>query len=352
MQIRTLAASLALVSSLGLVACGGGGGGSSTSSSDTSGTGGTSVTTTAVTITESNMSQVGQAAVEQATGQASTVAAGASVIGVQANDPQPLSQFSARLLTRAAMRALADVDTSAQVTGAETTQSVSCAEGGTISVTFTDTNSNNKLDAGDSVKTSFNACKELGATLSGSMTMAVNSLSGTLSSGTATLGFTSVADNLSVTLPSGKRSTTSGTLTFSARQTSTTTFTATVTASNLNSKTYDASGNLVNDVTTTSATVTVVEGTSSVTVGLSETLTGTWGTRFSGTLTLATLTGQELLFNGSVYPSSGVLVATGNGSKVVATFLSGGYVKLDLDKDNNGTVDKTVTMTVAELLTL
>lgn len=156
----------ALIAAALLAACGGGGGGAE----GAGGTPGLPVASNSLGISASNYQQVAEVALQSS---AFLLEAGSVGLG---GGPGARSAASPRLA-----QAQQAQEGRAQALGTST-DSLPCAQGGSLFVSFSDQNNNANMDAGDSLSIDARSCREDGQTLQGGLLMTAKSFSGTLGS--------------------------------------------------------------------------------------------------------------------------------------------------------------------------
>ena len=92
------------------------------------------------------------------------------------------------------------------VTGATTTQTILCSGGGSMSVSATDVNGNQQVDAGDSVSMNLANCLEGGLSMNGSMAASFTAITGNLDSNVYSAAMTMSFTNLSAGSSAGSAS--------------------------------------------------------------------------------------------------------------------------------------------------
>ncbi len=326
-----------LTTSLMLGACGGGGGGG-TSAIDPAPSSGP------LTITSSNYQSVAAQAVSA--GSYLMDAGAGNVLGVDAQTlPQPLQVAHSEALRLAARFAQSGA---AVVLGATTTAVQACSQGGSIEVTVNDANSNQSLDAGDSMSLKAQACREAGVTLDGGMDYAVKAVSGAFGSTqfSATLGVK--LNNLRVTSSAGA-------------QTGQGEFQMTVAVTGTNSASVTM--NIPSFVTSSTAAGVSVQSTLTGYNLSVSTVPAGFGYRstlsFGGKLSSTALESKEITVSTPIalvqessrtYPSSGqVLVKGGNGSQVRVTAQGDGKALVELDANGDNVFETSTLKNWAEL---
>lgn len=320
-----------LVLSYVLVACGGGGG------SDPAPPPPPAVAP--LTITAANYVAVAQESLSSST---YLVDAAGLVTGAQISDADVLVKFgqaqASKLPNWLSSRP-------SQVTGAVQSYTEQCPGGGTLSITETDVNGNNRADAGDSVSLTASNCVFQGSVLNGGLFLTINSLTGNLDtapfSASITLAFTNLSAKSSSSTTTGNGS---FELSVNARTSTDQSFT-------LKTKSFAASS--IYGGATYSRTLTGY----AVSVDLSppSTKTSVDGTLASSAFESKSVTiGTSAAFvrsTSQAYPASGQATATGaNGGLVRITAIDSTQVKIELDADANGTFETSVTKRWDELV--
>ncbi len=328
-----------LTTSLMLAACGGGGGG---------GSGGMVIEPPAsngpLTITSNNYQNVAVQAVSS--GSYLMDAGAGNVLGADAQTlPQPLQLARGEALRLAARFAQSG---GAVVLGATTTVVQSCNQGGSIEVTVNDANSNQNLDAGDSMSLKAQSCRESGVTMDGSMEYAVKAATGNYGSSqfSATLGVK--LNGLRVTSPAGSQ-TGQGEFQMTVAVTSTNSASVTMSIPSFVTSSTMAGTTVQSTLTGYNLSVSTVPSG----FGYRSTLT------FSGKLSSTALEAKEITVSTPValvqessraYPGSGqVLVKGGNGSQVRITAQSDGKALVELDANGDNVFETSTVKNWADL---
>lgn len=324
-----ISASLLVLSSV-LVACGGGG-------SDPAPTPPPAVTP--LTLTSANYIAVAQESLSSSTYLVETASL---VTGAQISDADVLVKFG-----QAQALKLPNWLSSrpAQVTGAVQSHTEPCADGGTLSITETDANGNNRADAGDSVSLTASNCVFQGSVLNGGLLLSINNLTGNLDAAPYSASFTLAFTNLSAKSSS---STTTGNgsfeLSVNARTSTDQSFT-------LKTKSFAASsiyGGATYSRTLTGYTVSVDLSAISSSTKADGTLASS--AFESKSVTIAT-SAAFVRSTSQAYPASGQATATGaNGGMIRITAIDSTSVKIELDADANGTFETSVTKRWNELV--
>lgn len=330
--MRISSITLALVTLL--AACGGGGGSSSVNNPQAAG---------ALLITASNYQAVAQESMSSAY---YLLQSTSLVTGVQVASDRVLLSFGLAQLPKfnqwfAAAPRL--------VTGATTTQTNSCSGGGSMSVSVTDVNGNQQVDAGDSVSMNLANCNEGGLSMNGSMAASFTALTGSLDSNvysaTMTMSFTNLTAGTSAGSATGNGSINLA-LSSTAVNNSRVDLTVASFATSDNyggvSSTRSLQDFMISDTRTPSG-LGFLSSTS-----IAGTLTSS--ALESRPFTLSTVA-PLLRYSSESYPSSGQLKAVGmNGSQVRFTAQSLTNVLIELDADGNGIYEASVIKAWLDLL--
>jgi hypothetical protein len=241
----------------------------------------------------------------------------------------------------AAVRGLKMRDVRSQAT---TTETLTCSGGGSITVTINVAGAS--LQGGDSLRFVLNSCREAGSTIVGTFLMTLVSVSGT---GENLLLTTDVALTDLTTTTAGVTETANGTLRLIIDDTNPAVTQTRATGSSMTTQ------RIVNGQVVASRTVanfdlrsTLDDATGQGTTTAALIASGTFPRLGEGSFQVETL--QPVVTpGGAVRPSSGRLRATGaNGGNIVITVQSTGLL-LEIDRDGNGTIDATRTLTWAEV---
>ncbi len=222
---------------------------------------------------------------------------------------------------------------------------IPCPGGGDISIAWNDADSSNTVSTGDSTQITFNSCITGTDTLSGSMSMAFNSVSGDWSlPGTAwSLDITLTAKDLKDTWNSQSSETTNGTLSIERSSPDGVVISTKITGSVQSSGT-DAGGDYAYTINNVNLT------------GRSNTATNAYSGSYNGDVNESDLGAFSIVtsteFSGVEpnEPNTGVARVTANdGSSLTMTVLDATSISLEVDTDGDGTTDSTVNTTWAEL---
>lgn len=239
---------------------------------------------------------------------------------------------------------LAKAKANGTLIGAVQSETMACSFGGTVTASVTDADNNGVVSAGDSVTIAGNNCIEPEGTLTGSLSFAVNNLTGTFGSSSYSASMTMNFNGFSVT-SSQFSANANGALTVSITANGMNTGGLTVSATSLSvAGTYAG--------VTRSRTLSNYSATSTRSPNLTYGYTTSY--TMSGTLTSSALSSQAISFTTSTpfvsrpsdyYPSSGVMVITGAAnSKVKLTALSATQVKQELDANGDDIYEASTTV--------
>ena len=235
------------------------------------------------------------------------------------------------------------------VTGATTTQTILCSGGGSMSVSATDVNGNQQVDAGDSVSMNLANCFEGGLSMNGSMAASFTAITGNLDSNVYSAAMTMSFTNLSAGTSAGS-ATGNGSISIALSSTAVNNSTVTLTVAS-----FATSGNY--------GGVSSTRSLQDLTISDTRTPSGLGflsSTSIAGTLTSSALESRPftlstvaplLRASSENYPSSGQLKAVGmNGSQVRFTAQSQTNVLIEVDADGNGVYEASVTKQWLDLL--
>lgn len=221
--------------------------------------------------------------------------------------------------------------------GVSTTETFPCTLSGNLAVTINDADNNNVVSAGDSVSIAANNCVESTGTLTGTLTFAINSLSGgPFMSTTYSAGLTLTFENFMVTGPQFSASA-NGTLSMSLNVTGQYAFTSSVSTPSLTvSGTYGGVAR-TRTLASYSATATRVPNATS-TYQTSHSVSGSLSSTALGSQTIAFSTPTAFVTLGADnYPSWGEMLITGaQGAKLRVKAISNTQATEELDADGNG----------------
>ena len=235
------------------------------------------------------------------------------------------------------------------VTGATTTQTILCSGGGSMSVSATDVNGNQQVDAGDSVSMNLANCFEGGLSMNGSMAASFTAITGNLDSNVYSAAMTMSFTNLSAGTSAGS-ATGNGSISIALSSTAVNNSTVTLTVAS-----FATSGNY--------GGVSSTRSLQDLTISDTRTPSGLGflsSTSIAGTLTSSALESRPftlstvaplLRASSENYPSSGQLKAVGmNGSQVRFTAQSQTNVLIEVDADGNNVYEASVTKQWLDLL--
>ena len=236
--------------------------------------------------------------------------------------------------------------------GAISSQTVSCAGAGTLSVSANDADNSGNISAGDTLTIIANSCTSASGTVSGSLTFAINSYSGNLNSYVYNASMTLAFGSFSLTAP-GYSSSANGSMTLSMDSNGQYTAGASVSAPSLTvSATYAGvprTRSLSNYVATYRRAPASGPGYNSKTT---YTINGGVTSSAFGSQTIAFATTTPLVVYGTqVYPAEGSMTITGaSNTRLRLTALSNTQVQEELDANGDGTYESTTTVAWNTLL--
>lgn len=334
LTIRGSARIAGFSATLFLAACGGGGGGGDSSPPPAS---------TTSSVTASNVQDVSAEGVSAAGSLHDQINGGTGLVSGVTVDTASAGLVDVTL--RRLYGALGSQGGAGLVSGAAVSETVSCLEGGSMTVAA-DIASDQHLSAGDTLTLTANNCKEDGATLNGKLAFRFNSISGTpgqTSAWSGELGTTFT--NFSIAT-GGETESVNGDMLLKVTQTS------------FSSVSYVVSGSkLVTGTTGSGATVTRTISDYSYT-GSEQSGVQTFNANFTfagtlpklGTVSYSVKTLADFKQQGTAYPYQGSLVITGSDkSSVTVTAVDSTSVTLGLDQNGDGSIDSTTTTTWAAL---
>lgn len=322
----------AMCLAVALSACGGGGGG------------GGSTASAPVAVTAANASQVASTSYE-----ASSALQGAGSGGVGALTGAVVQTSATRVdLMGAIVSQIGNIEPLLSaapvpaVTGAQVSASVSCTNGGTVSLSLNDVNNDQQLSTGETASISFSACDEGGILLNGSLGLTNVTVTGDIATPLAAYslqvtvtasGFTAVENGQTAGLNGGfvlSQSTSDGV-----------SFSSSISGTSM-------------QVTEAGVTVTLTNFQSD---GTSNDSTGAFRLSTNATVSSSVLGGSVTIvtdtpFQGTApdYPSSGQATITGaNGTTVTLIALDSVNVRLQINSDGVPGVDQTIDTTWAAL---
>ena len=296
--------------------------------------------TPSYTLDSSNYPQAAREALQSA--QDATDAAGsATLAGGQISSTVNWAALGLAAFTQG--QGVVDLAGGRDLVGATASESGTCVYGGTYTISVTDANNNSTLDAGDSFTIGYNQCatESSTSTLSGNLTFVMNAKqTGSVSSNVYSLDTTMTFDHMvSTDRTTSTVSTANGDMRVITNRTAYHVGTDQITSNRLEETVTVGS-------TTTSRTLTgMTETVTFSTAGASTVLQSALTSSVLGGKTLVLKTTAPILKTYvATHAYAGTLVATGaNGATLTITAIDANSVRLDLDSDGNGTVDKTDT---------
>lgn len=333
MNSRLVRAAAFAIPVLLLAACGGGGGdGSSEAPAQPASSG--------IVITGTNAQSVAAEALEVSTN-TDTASGGGLVTAVQV-DAGPATTGNVRLATVARSLLAMAPASGAQATGVTTSETVSCAVSGSLTVSSSIAGSS-VLVAGDSMSMTANNCVEAaGSSMNGTMTITI--VAGTLDPASTSypksVTIRLEAQNFSFSMD-GETSVSNGDMQFTLTENSATDVSISMSGSLLSSNIGGATVTLKNyshSVSTTASGTTIqIQGTVETT-GLG-----------SGTVSYQISTPSALTLNASGQFTGGSLKVTGNGSSLLLTVTGTDAFSLQVDTNGDGAYDSTTSVTRSQL---
>jgi hypothetical protein len=270
-------------------------------------------------------------------GTAPAIAAAVLDTALNSDDLQDLSDVTS-LLGGVTAPAVADPN-KAQVTVTE--ENIPCPVDGTYEITYDIADPlTPALSPGDSVSASFFDCDDGAEVLSGGFGLTINQLTGDLLSNSFLFGFSMNLVNF--TIIDQSMSSLHGSIDYLLD-----TQTPLVTVIMFSGSAMDmVDGNVTTSLNDFSSTVTIDDAQAIVSIVASGFV---MSSEFEGIAGFNVETPIQY-FNGDQYPSSGVLLVTGNDGVVLRiTAVNNTNVVLDIDIDGNGVYDSTINTTWAEL---
>lgn len=322
-----------------LAACGGGGGGDPVVS------GGGAITTTTASLTSANQTVAAQEAVSTAM---MPLDLAQNLTGAQTIDESALFRFA--LAQQKMLPAyLLNASKNSTLVGAVQTETVNCTYGGSLTITASVANPNGQPSAGDSATITGNGCKESDGAISGSLGLAINSLSGNYNSDYYTAGITLAFNNLTITSTQ-----------LSAHVNGSLALAVSANGYNNLNQTFSAPSLSVSATYSGETRTRTLTGFRATAIRTPDT-TYAYVTRYnvSGAVTSSALGSQTISFNTTTtlakrsndsYPSSGVLTISGAGnSQLRLTALSSSQVRQELDANGDGTFEGNTTVSWSSL---
>jgi hypothetical protein len=322
-------------SALLLTACGGGGGDAAP---------GTSVQA-ASTITSANASDVAAQAYSTSDAINNQTSLGTSLVTGVSVETQTSSLIDSSL--RQLYRAL-ETKPANMAVGVSTTTTEACSGGGSNTITYEGANTD-QVSNGDKLTISSNNCVEGSEKLNGALSFTISNISGTPSSSSAWSATLDIKySNLALT-ENNVTITVDGDLTLGYGQTSTGAANFSVSGNSL--KVSEMTG-----ASTVTRTLSAFSNSGSVTGGLytfrnNFTFAGNLPRLGNVSYTVKTL--ADFKQQAGSYPSQGVMTVTATDkTSLTFTVLNSTSVRLDIDKNGDGTNDESITKTWSELTSL
>lgn len=269
--------------------------------------------------------------------------------GAQATDGRALFKIARAQMDKLPAY-LTDAKSNNALVGAVQSQTQNCTSGGSLTISVSDADNNNVASAGDSVAITANNCVESEGTITGSLGLVINNLSGVFGSNAYSAGITMTLNGFSVANAQYSASM-SGSLSLTAIANGLNSNSQTLSSPSLSLSTTFAGVTRSISVTTYSATATTLPNT---TYGYLDTFTA------SGALTSTAQSSMTITFNTTTpfvarpsdnYPSSGVMVITGGAnSQLKLTALSDTQVRQELDANGDGIYESSKTVNWNTLL--
>ena len=329
---------LATAFCVALSGCGGG-------DDSTAATSGSTDTLTAVVITEANMADVAGAAIMASSANNYGTSGAGLVMGVETTSMPAPTDTLLKLTVDQAKAANSRLGAQDIVVGVQSTETIACGVSGSMTYTFDLQSTSSTFAAGDRIGVSFNACQESDGTLmNGGMQITIHSFSGFTDpyNPVGSMNFSASYSNFSISTPQGGF-TTNGAMTIGATITATGA-SMTIQASSV-SFVVESNGERMS-LTLSSLNQQVSEDSDKFQMTVSEHFAADFP-RFAGSGDVTTL--APLIEYWTTGIASGKFKVTGNASALYVTFLGGDAVYLELDRDNDGTIDATANKTLYEL---
>ena len=226
------------------------------------------------------------------------------------------------------------------VLGVVTTEVVPCQTSGHYIYTGEITNS------GDNAQISYVNCIDGDFSYSGNVAFIYESAVGSGSFGFSTASMVVTYSNF-VTTSDGVTVSLNGGFAINASQTSSTSFSASLNLNNFRTILQTSSGVVSNSLQNGTLAVTGSTVNLSSTTTVNFTSSGVWTGGLSGQVSLVTESGKPLVLSTSgQWVAGGVLVVTGNNSKLRITILSATTASVQLDANNDGIYESTSVITI------
>jgi hypothetical protein len=307
-----------------LASCGGGGGGE--------GGGISSGSLPLLSITSSNYADVATNSVARANGASSASSQGTSLVGVQISQSESIALKNIALSTATILLDNWAMFDNPTIVGAVTSKTVNCSGGGTVSAVTNAINSVVTPTAGDTVSATFTNCNLNGVRGNGSLSIAINSYRGNLStSGSASLtmkfnNFTVGTDALDGIITMGV-----------------TTSSATVRTLTLAMPNFLGTSN-ADSFSFTGFSMTVSENGSSASLNMAGTISSS---RNGGSVVISTPT--TLAIDSSRRVTGEILITGKDGTKARIIGQRSTSILIEADTTGNGTYDTKTVATLASL---
>ena len=323
-----------------VAACGGGGGGGGSSTGGGSSGGGApgGSSSSPVALSTTNAPNAAAAVADAAflvTGTSEPLASVPTGVVVSGGSSFKLNEFlSTQLQTINNIKA----SITPMPVGVQTTTTLNCSLGGTMSIGLNDADNSGSTSTGDTFTLTFASCNEDGAVLNGGISASNLVLTKTSATAYAFSGLITISN---LTYADGFDS---GALTVAMTFSETTSDSVTFT-STLNISSLAATG--TETMTITNLNTTIVENRSTGAYSLSIASGTINSAKLGGTVTVVTLSPLQAI--GAAYPHAGSVKITGATSSVTLTALSNTNVRITVDSNNDGVTDGTILKTWAEL---
>ena len=348
------------LSSLVLVACGGGRGGGSTPTTVTSATptATTPTVTTPVTTTPASstaavvaLSSTNQSTVAQESSSSAFLLLSSAqlVTGAQAADETALVGFARSQIDKLP-RYLTDAKADSTLTGAVPSKTYACSYGGTLTTNVSSASTSSVISTGDVVSVTGNNCKEWAGTINGTLTLSVGSVSGTYGVAPYSWTITMTFNNFAVASTQYTASM-NGSMTVSDSNKGVNSNSQTISTPLVEVSATYAGVSRTRTLSAFSATSTTVPDATYVYLR-SDTVSGVVSSSALASQSVTFSTPTTIVRRGTdAYPSSGVFLITGaNNSQLKLTAVSATQVRQDLDANGDGTFESTSTVAWNSLL--
>ena len=263
-----------------------------------------------------------------------------TLIGAQSTDESALFKVARTQLNKLPIY-LVNAKSNNNLTGVVQSQTVGCTYGGSFTVSVSDTDNSNMLSAGDSITVVGNNCSEQEGLITGSLTMTINSLTGSYGNAPYSADMTMSFNGFSVATSQSSASL-NGSISLSQIVSGVYAFSETISVPSLALSATYAGETRSRSLTGYSATMSRSPNTTYIYLD---------SYAAQGTVISTALFGQSFTFNTPIpfvrkpadnYPSSGVMVIAGGGnSQLRVTGLSSSQISLELDANGDGTFEST-----------